>query len=333
MPSQADITRPTAPYGALAYFLDLHPASDNFLADVIEGLSKPQKSISPLYFYDATGSQIFNKITELEEYYPTRTEKLLFDHHAKDITKAINPQSVIFEYGSGSSEKTEWLINGLNQPIAYIAMDISKEHLLKSANDLAATLDIPVAAICADFHAPVRLPTDILPPHNTTLGYFPGSTIGNMTPEEAVTFLTRAADTLGDGAQLLIGIDLEKDINILQAAYDDKAGVTAAFNINLLHRMRRDLKAEIEIDAFKHKAIYNADAYRIEMHLEAIRPTTIHLGDRSFSFAKGETLHTENSHKYSINRFKTLVEKTSWQLTNYWKDPKGWYGACLLGNS
>ncbi len=323
----------TAPCGALAYFLDLHPDIGDFRADVIEGLSQEQKCISPKYFYDERGSKLFARITGLEDYYPTRTEKSLFEDHAAEITGAIGAGAAIFEYGSGSSEKIKWLIDGVETPNSYVAMDISKEHLLESAEALAAELSIPVAAVCADFHAPVRLPENILPAPDHWLGYFPGSTIGNMLPKTAAAFLARAADTLGAGAQILIGVDLVKGRAVLERAYNDREGVTAAFNLNLLTRMVNELGAELNRDDFEHYAFYNEDKARIEMHLRATRATAISVNGQTFSFAPGETLHTENSHKFTPNAFRVLVNKTPWRLENIWTDRRGWYAACLLRNS
>lgn len=322
-----------APHGPLAFFLDLHPDLGDFKTDVIEGLSRPQKSISPKYFYDEYGSKLFNRITDLDEYYPTRTEKALFAEHADAITAAIGPGAAIFEYGSGSSEKIEWLASGLENPVAYVAMDISKDHLIDSASALAERLALPIAAVCADFHAPVPIPRHILHTPNQWLGFFPGSTIGNMTPEGATDFLNNAAKTLGAPGKFLIGVDLEKDKAVLEAAYDDAEGVTAAFNLNLLRRMQRELDADLTLEDFEHYAFYNETDARIEMHLRARRAATITLEGARFDFAEGETLHTENSHKYTLERFKSLVAPTPWRFEAVWTDPKGWYAACLLSNS
>jgi len=323
----------TAPYGPLAYFLDLHPAAGNFLNDAREGLAATPKCISAKYFYDARGSKLFDKITQLEEYYPTRTEKELFRANVHDITAAIGAGATVLEYGSGSSEKVEWLLGGMKNPAAYIAMDISRDHLIESTTKLARALSVPTAAICADFHQPVTPPRDILPHTDHMLGYFPGSTVGNMLPQTAQAFFARASKTLGPNAQFLLGVDLEKDAAVLEAAYNDKNGVTAAFNLNLLRRMKRELDADIDIGAFEHVAFYNEQDARIEMHLRAVTPTTITIGDQTFTFKKGEPLHTENSHKYSIDRIRSLVEPTPWRMVNAWTDAKGWYAACLLSNS
>jgi L-histidine Nalpha-methyltransferase len=326
------VTDLTAPYGPLAFFLDLHPDLGDFRADVIDGLSLPQKSLSPKYFYDEYGSKLFNQITELEEYYPTRTENEIFRVNAKEITSSIGAGAAIFEYGSGSSEKIEWLINGLAHPVAYVAMDISKDHLIESASTLAKAHELPIAAVCADFHAPVVLPSGVLPDEERWLGFFPGSTIGNMAPQSAAALLNRASETLGPSAKFLLGVDLDKNPDILTAAYNDTKGVTAAFNLNLLRRIKRELDAELNLSDFTHDAFYNAEHRRIEMHLRAVKPTAIMVNGREFVFAEGETLHTENSHKYSVARLEELIEQTPWRLDEVWTDPKGWFAACLLSN-
>ncbi len=317
----------------LAFFLDLHPTLGDFHDDIIEGLAKEQKSISPKYFYDERGSELFKEITEQPEYYPTRTERNILLANAPEIAAAPGPNTAVFEYGSGASEKIEWLLNGLDRPAAYVAMDISRDFLIDAASAIADKFDLPVAAVCADFHGHVRIPPDILPEPSRWLGYFPGSTIGNMTPPFAARFLQRAAETLGPGAQFLLGVDLEKDTSVLNAAYNDAAGVTAAFNLNLLTRMQRELGAQLGMEDFEHRAFYNEEACRIEMHLRAKERTTISLDGREFSFDPGETLHTENSYKYSINRLKALFEETPWRLETVWTDENQWFAACLLSNN
>jgi len=327
------VTDLTAPYGPLAFLLDLHPDAGNFRADVIAGLSAPQKWISAKYFYDEYGSKLFQRITALDAYYPTRTEMEIFEKDGQAIADAIGPGAAVFEYGSGASEKMDWLIKGLPDPVAYVAMDISKEHLIENASALARAYPLPVAAVAADFHAPVALPKDALPPRKRWLGYFPGSTIGNMLPETAVAFLRRASHTLGPHAKFLLGVDLEKSDDVLSAAYNDAEGVTAEFNLNILRRMRRELDATLTMDDFEHVAFYNDVDRRIEMHLRARRATTIEIDGRVFAFEAGETLHTENSHKYSLERLSALFAQTPWRLERAWRDERNWFAACLLSNS
>ena len=316
----------------LAFFRDLNPDIGDFKSDAIAGLTARPKVISPKYFYDETGSKIFDKITALPEYYPTRTERALFLERGDEIAAALPARSGIFEYGSGSSEKIEWLLDRITDPVIYIAMDISRDHLLENASALAEALALPVGAICADFHAPIALPA-LNPAPEQWVGYFPGSTIGNMSPEAATQFFSRASETLGSNAKFLLGVDLIKDVRVLEAAYDDSEGVTAAFNINLLSRMKRELGAELNEGDFEHFSFFNENESRIEMHLRATRPTAIAIEDRIFSFDAGETLHTENSYKYTIEGIERLIEKTSWRLENVWTDPSAWYAACLFSNA
>ena len=329
---QAEKTKLYAPHDPLVYLLDMQPNLGDFHADVLAGLSAQRKTISPKYFYDETGSQLFSQITELEEYYPTRTEKSIYEAHGTAITKAIGKNIAIFEYGSGASEKIDWLLTGLESPAAYVALDISREYLIKNVTQVAQRYPLPVAAVCADFNSPLRLPENLIDTRGPWLGYFPGSTLGNMTMAEAKGFLHRASATLGPNAQFLLGLDLEKDVDILHAAYNDRAGITAQFNLNLLTRMQKELGAQLTIDDFEHDAIYNTEDARIEMYLRAKRETAIIIDNQTFAFTTGETIHTENSHKFSVNRLEALLENTPWQLDKTWSDPKNWFAACLLRN-
>lgn len=322
-----------APMGPLAFFLDKHPPTGDFRTDVINGLSAETKHLSPKYFYDERGSKLFHQITLQPEYYPTLTERSILLKNAAAICAAPGKHAAIFEYGSGASEKIEWLLNGLDDPSAYVAMDISKDFLIENASIIARKFDLPVAAVCADFYEHVHLPKGILPEPARWLGYFPGSTLGNMTPDEAARFLRRAGETLGDGAQFLLGIDLEKDDTVLNGAYNDAAGITAKFNLNVLRRMQTELDTTLDIDAFEHVAFYNEAAHRIEMHLRARTDTEISLDGVPYPFEKDETMLTEYSHKYSIERLKTLFAETPWRLETVWTDDKGWFAACLLSNN
>lgn len=314
----------------LAFFLDLHPDLGDFRADVIAGLSLPQKQLSPKYFYDERGSRLFQQITALDEYYPTRTERSLFETQGRAIARAIGSHTAIFEYGAGASEKIEWLIDALDAPVAYVAMDISKDHLLESLNALAQRLTLPIAGICADFYAPVEIPESALPAPQRWTGYFPGSTIGNMSPDEAVRFLTQAHKTLGPAGKFLLGVDRAKKASTLIAAYDDAAGVTAQFNLNLLRRIKRELDATLDLDAFEHSVRFDEEKSRIEMHLRATRDTAIDLDGLVFPFRQGETLHTENSYKYSAGQLDTLIGRTPWRLAETWSDASEAYSLCLL---
>ncbi|MEM1193705.1 MAG: L-histidine N(alpha)-methyltransferase [Pseudomonadota bacterium] len=318
----------------LTHFLDYHPALSDFRKDVIDGLGRPtggQKRLSPKYFYDEAGSKLFTRITQTEDYYPTRTELSIMKAHMPEMAKAIGQGASIFEYGSGASEKITTLIEGLAQMQAYVAMDISKDYLVDSAQTIANCYPaLSVSAVCADFNTPLALPDDFYPEIDNWTGYFPGSTLGNFTPDLAADFLTRAHATLGDGAQFLIGIDQIKDEAVLTRAYNDADGITAQFNLNLLTRMQRELGARVAVEDFAHHALYNADENRIEMHLVAQRKTAIVLESREFWFEEGETLLTEFSYKYNGDRLGALLAETPWTLAAQWTDDQGYFAVCLL---
>ncbi|MEO1707895.1 MAG: L-histidine N(alpha)-methyltransferase [Pseudomonadota bacterium] len=319
------------PIDHLTHFLDYHPTLSDFRKDVIDGLSLPQKQLSPKYFYDEAGSKIFTQITQTQDYYPTRTELSIMKTHMRDIADAIGPRANIFEYGSGASEKIINLIEGLTDMQAYVAMDISKDYLIDSAQTIAKRYPaLSVSAVCADFNTALDLPNDFYPAAKPWTGYFPGSTLGNFTPDTAALFLTRAQATLGTGAQFLIGIDQIKDEGVLHRAYNDGDGLSAAFNLNLLTRMQRELGARVAMEDFAHKAHYNAEENRIEMHLVARRKTAIVLETREFWFDEGETLLTEYSYKYDEARLNALLAQTPWHLDRTWTDDKGWFAVCLL---
>ena len=322
-----------APYRSLRFFQDLHPPANDFAKDVVDGLSAPQKVLNPKYFYDERGSELFTRITDVEEYYPPRTERSIFETSKEEIAASIGPNAAIFEYGSGASEKIAWLINALDTPAAYIAMDISKDYLLNAAEEIAQSFSVPTAAICADFNNTIEIPKSYFSDTARWCGYFPGSTLGNFTPENAKSFIQRAAHSLGEGAGFLLGIDLVKDDAILNAAYNDKEGVTAQFNLNLLYRMRRELDALIDIDAFEHLAFFNREQSRIEMHLRAKRATEIIVNEQSFAFGAGETIHTESSYKYTSDMLADLIAESPWRLERQWTDPQNWYAACYFSNS
>lgn len=302
------------------------PVNQAFLADVLEGLSQPQKAVPARWLYDRRGSELFEDITRLPEYYPTRTEAGILRRHGEAIGQLVRQRAVI-EFGSGSSEKTPLLLTHA-QPLVYVPIDISGEFLRQSAAGLAAQLpDCPVIPVEADFMAPVALPDEIAA--MPRLGFFPGSTIGNMVARTAVDLLRSMRTTLGDGSQLLIGFDLRKPLNVLIPAYDDAAGVTAAFNLNLLARINRELRGDIPEDAFAHRARWNAEIGRIEMHLEALRPVGFTIAGRRFAMAEGETIHSENSHKFAPGEARLLLRAGGWTPVADWSDEKGWFTLIL----
>ena len=306
---------------------------DSFLHDVLTGLGREQKSIPCKYFYDERGSALFEQITETEEYYPTRTELAIMETHVDEMAEAIGPRAVLIEYGSGSSRKTRVLLDRLAAEAdpaealaAYVPIDISREHLLTTAETLqAAYPDLPVLPVAADYTADFELPD--LPPHEKRVVYFPGSTIGNFDRAQAADFLDHAAEVAcgaeGTCGGLLIGVDLKKDRATLEAAYDDAEGVTAAFNLNLLHRINRELGGTFDPDAFRHLAVWNEEASRIEAYLVSTRDQTATVDGETFHFAEGEAVHTENSHKYTVEDFARSAAESGFALRRYWIDDAG----------
>lgn len=315
------------PDTSLFELIDLAPARGAFLEDVLHGLSLPAKSLPPKYFYDACGSALFERICDLPEYYPTRTELAMMRQFAPAMAAALDDGCTLIEFGSGEGSKTEILIEAL-RPARYLPLDISKQALLESAQRIAAChRPLQVTAICADYMAPFRLPEAALPPR---VIYFPGSTIGNLTPEDALLFLRRAHGIAGTGGAMLVGVDLKKDPALLNAAYNDAQGVTAAFNLNLLTRINRELGADFDLSAFRHLAFYDPVRGRIEMHLESLRWQTVHLAGRHFTFAAGERIHTENSCKYGVDEFAVLASEAGFRPEAAWTDALQLFSVHLL---
>lgn len=290
-----------------------------FRADVVNGLALRPRAIPARWFYDRRGSELFEAITELPEYYPTRTEVGILDSAADAIAAAVGPGRAVVEFGSGSSMKTPRLLRAI-APSAYVPIDISGDFLRQSAAELAQAFPgLPVLPVEGDFTRPLDLPRaiDAMP----RLGFFPGSTIGNMLAAGAIDLLRAMRESLGTGAMLLIGIDRVKPVDVLIPAYDDAAGVTAAFNLNLLARINRELDGTIPLDAFAHRAVWNDDRSRIEMHLEATRDVAFTVEGRAFQMAAGETIHTENSHKYGPRDARLLLRGGGWTPVAEWTDP------------
>ncbi|WCT73341.1 L-histidine N(alpha)-methyltransferase [Sphingomonas naphthae] len=303
------------------------PVDPAFRADVLAGLSAWPRAIPARWLYDRAGSELFEAITDLPEYYPTRTETALLKNHAADFAEAIGPGRAVIEFGSGSSAKTPLLLGGID-PSAYVPIDISGEFLREAARGLAQRFPgLDVLPVEGDFTKRVRLPGKVL--NSPKLGFFPGSTIGNMGPRAATELLRRMAETLGDGALLLIGMDRVKPVEVLEPAYDDAAGVTAEFNLNLLRRINRELAGTIPVDAFAHRAIWNDAEARIEMHLEARRPVDFTVAGRRFTMGARETIHTENSHKYDPRAARLLLATGGWTVRREWTDDKGWFSLIL----
>lgn len=305
--------------GPLAGFHDLGHDVEDFRKVVLEGLSRPQRQIPAKYFYDAAGSRLFDQICELPEYYPTRTEIALLKEYSEEIAELAGPHVSLVEFGSGSSVKVRILLDALDRPAAYLPIDISRDHLFGAARSLAADYPgVAVTPICADYARTFVLPRSVKRPRQ--VGFFPGSTIGNFTPAEAETFLRRGLALLGPDSGLLIGVDLVKDEAVLHAAYNDAAGVTAAFNCNLLARINRELGAAIDLAAFAHHAPYNAQRACIEMHLISRRQQTLDIAGATFRFAAGESIHTEDSHKFTVAGFQDHARNAGWNPGHAWVD-------------
>ncbi|WP_407180296.1 L-histidine N(alpha)-methyltransferase [Bradyrhizobium sp. STM 3562] len=289
-----------------------------FARGAIEGLSQQRKHLSPKYFYDATGSELFEAITRLPEYYPTRTELSILRDRASDIAAFVPEGAALVEFGAGSTTKVRRLLQSCAVS-AYVPVDISGEFLNAQAAGLRKDFpSLAVYPVAADFTGTFKLPEAIAA--MPKVGFFPGSTIGNFEPHEACRFLRSAAQILGSGARMVIGVDLEKDERVLCNAYNDAAGVTARFNLNVLVRINRELGGNFDLSAFTHRAIYNREQHRIEMHLIAKKAQIVRFLGTSFSFRPGESIHTENSYKYSIERFAALARGSGWQVCHSWTD-------------
>ena len=294
-------------------------AASPFQQDLLAALEADPRRISPKYFYDAAGSALFDRICELPEYYPTRTEVALIDRHAQEIAELSGAHAEVIEFGAGSLLKIRLLLDAMRSPRRFVPIDISAEHLAAAA--VALSRDYPglaVQPVAADYTAPFDLPPT-LPGTGRRIGFFPGSTIGNFTAEEALAFLRVAAALLRGGA-LLLGADLVKEPALLHAAYNDAQGVTAAFNLNLLARANRELGADFNLDAFAHSAFYNAPQQRIEMHLMSMVRQSVQVAGRTFEFAQGQTLHTENSQKFTVDGLRALAAKAGFRPGPVWTD-------------
>lgn len=297
---------------------------------LVGALERPGHSIPPIWFYDQRGSALFEDITQLPSYYLTRTEIKILDDNLEEISRAIGYDRLVIELGSGSSRKTLRLLNALEQPAGYVPVDISADYLLQAAAGLSKKLPgLPVMPLVADFTTVFSLPNS-LPPHSSRLGFFPGSTVGNLEIEEVQSLLKHCHIIFGQGATFLIGIDLDKSPDVLISAYDDPEGITAEFNRNLLKRINRELDLEIDPQAFAHEARYFTDPARIEMHLVAITDQKFEISGRTYVLAAGESFHTETSYKYTIEGFSQLAGIAGWELTQYWCDTKKRFAILLF---
>jgi dimethylhistidine N-methyltransferase len=323
-----------APRGAerLAFFLDLKPPADDFRADALEGLSRPQKTLRPKYFYDEPGSALFERICATPEYYLTRAELEILRERGSEIAALAGPRAAVIELGAGASVKIRTLLRALEDPALYLALDISREHLLAAASRLAVEYpSLRVGAAHADFTAPLVLPERIYEGAGRRVAFFPGSTIGNFRPPAAVSLLKTIRSLLRRGDLLVIGVDLVKDPKILEGAYNDAGGVTAAFNLNLAARINRDLAGDIDLSKLAHRAVWNAAEHRVEMHLVAREPFVFHVAGRRFTMAAGETIYTEDSYKYDAEGFAKLAGEAGFGRRALWTDARGWFSVQAFG--
>jgi len=303
-------------------FYDRLPDAGSFLHDVVCGLSRPRKELPPKYFYDERGSALFEAICEAPEYYLTRAETSLMTARAGEMARRLGPRCAVIEYGSGSGRKSRILVAAL-KPVAYVPIDIARDQLRATAAGFAAEFpNLAVVAVCADYSRPLALPELDQFAARRRIIYFPGSTIGNFTVTEAAVFLANARGLAGAGGGMLVGVDLKKDAVRLNAAYNDARGVTAEFNLNLLRRINRELGAGFDVGAFRHHAFYNAARGRVEMHLLSLKEQRVKIGARAIRIRAGESIHTENSCKYSVDEFRRLAIGAGFRPAGFWCDPE-----------
>ncbi|HET6569667.1 MAG TPA: L-histidine N(alpha)-methyltransferase [Rhodothermales bacterium] len=306
------------------------PSDDVLLREVIDGLGRPQKSLPSKLLYDEYGSQLFDRICELEEYYPTRTETQILKDNLPEIVCRFGPDCLLVEFGSGSSTKTRLLLDRAADLYGYVPVDISGDHLAATAAELAAAYPhLRVFPVCADYTQDVSIPR-LSPPPVRTVVFFPGSTIGNFTPEEAAQFLRRIRRLCGPEGGLLIGVDLQKDVAVLEQAYNDAQGVTAAFNLNILRHVNREFEGTFDLSRFQHRAFYNGAKGRIEMHLVSIEDQAVRVSDAVFTIRRGETIRTEYSYKYTLEGFAALAGEAGFETCRVWTDVRDYFSLQYL---
>lgn len=309
--------------------IDMHPDLGDLHAEALAGLRRAEKHLPCKYFYDALGARLFEVITELPEYYPTRTELGIMKSSVHEMAKTIGSHGTLVEFGSGVGLKTQKLLDALIDPAGCVLIEISRDALEASAIQLADRYtDMEVIAVCADYTQPLRLPRPHRPSART-VAFFPGSTIGNFTRDQAVQFLARVADLVGQGGGLLVGIDRKKDAAVIEAAYNDPLGVTAAFNLNILRRLN-ETGADFDLGAFRHHAPYVAAEGRIEMRLISESQQSVSLGGATIDFAAGEHIVTEYSHKYDLVEFEEMAREAGFRLAEHWSDERDWFSVCFL---
>ncbi len=316
--------------GVAAALADLAPRRSSLLAEVLEGLRAQQKSIPCKLLYDKRGSELFERICETDEYYITRTELAIMESHAAEMTELLGPGCMLIEYGSGSGQKIRMLLDRLVDPAAYVPIDISKSALEQLVDDLARLYpSLSVLPVCADYTGPHEIPEPPQTPARRVV-YFPGSTIGNFTPEAARGFLEQVADTCGDGGGLLIGVDLHKEAQVLERAYDDAEGVTRDFELNVLKRLNREFGADFELDGFAYESLYNLEEQRVEMYLTSERRQQVSLDSETIPLEAGERILIEFSYKYTRERFAELAEDAGFSVERIWTDPREWFSVQYL---
>lgn len=314
--------------GGISY--DFKPGLERFLAEVLIGLRKPQKELPSKYFYDERGSKLFERICELKEYYITRIEASIMQAHIEEIVELIGPQVLVIEHGCGNCEKVRFLMDHLHDPVAFIPIDISKEQLLQVSRELDSIYpQLQVLPVCADYTGNFELP---IPKRESkrTVVYFPGSTISNFDPIPVEHFLEHVANLCRSNGALLIGVDLKKDPAVLHDAYNDGEGLTAAFNLNLLERINRELGCDFQLDAFEHYAFYNPRESRVEMHLISQKNQVVHINGETISFIKGESIWTESSYKYNLDEFKRMAAVAGFRVERVWIDERQWFSVQYL---
>ncbi len=312
------------------HFLDLHPPLASLEEEVLAGLSQVQKNLSPKWFYDERGSDLFNHITRCEEYYLTRAEISILENNLEEILAMIGENATLIEYGCGDSRKVEILLDHLPLAEGYIPLDISKTHLLELARRISKKYpQLGTTAVCCDFTQPLQLPF-LNSYYSKKIAFFPGSSIGNFEPSEAKKLLSQIRQLVGQKGKLLIGFDVIKDPAILNAAYNDQHGWTAQFNLNLLHRINRECQGDFNIQQFKHQAFYHSLLHRIEMHLVSKQDQIAFIGENLINFKNGETIHTENSYKYDLSSFQNLMQSAGWRSLKIWTDPQNLFAIHFL---
>ena len=312
---------------------DSNPGQDYFRTEVISGLQKPQKELPCKYFYDERGSLLYERICNLDEYYLPRTEMTIMDSHIEEMVGLLERHILLIEYGSGNCAKTRKLLGNLHDLAAYVPVDICREQLLHVTKELTSAYpQLKIFPVCTDFTHAFELPT-VNQPFHRRIVYFPGSTIGNFEPAQAKHLLENIARICNPGGGLLIGVDLKKDPTVLHRAYNDKQGITAAFNLNLLERINRELDCDFQLDCFEHYAFYNPRESRVEMHLISVEDQTVHLDDVTIPFGRGESIRTESSYKYNLNEFEQMATAAGFKVDHVWTDEQQWFSIHYLVNA